>query len=332
MTSQPKVLWLTPDKPDNISVGRQRLASHLGNRGFNVVLRGTTVQTTIESLLEAGEYDVIVGTTRAGALAGAFISLVTRTPFVVDHVDPISQFEETNPKLAAVVRIAEAFAFRLSDFTLFVYDEERDRVARHAGRSAQTDLGVEYQRFANPAPETVERAGERLLEEGVDGRTAIYVGGLEPIYRIETMLEAFEYLEGWTLVILGDGSLSAKVRHAAAAVENVVFLGSVPHKDVPGYLQHADLGISLVDDQHTLKVLEYAAAGLSIVQLRGSADERLGGLAEFCESDPEDVARAVSEAAADTDELRAFAKEYGWDRIAGEYEDAILTALDSSPA
>jgi len=49
MTDQ-RVLWLTPDKPDNISVGRQRIADHLETRGFDVTLRGTTPRTVLRSL------------------------------------------------------------------------------------------------------------------------------------------------------------------------------------------------------------------------------------------------------------------------------------------
>jgi len=96
----PKVRWFTPDKPDNISVGRERIASHLRqNEGFNVDVVGTTLTTVRTAIRERDRYDVILGTTRAGAIAGTLIGRVTGKPVIVDHVDPIRQFRENNPSV-----------------------------------------------------------------------------------------------------------------------------------------------------------------------------------------------------------------------------------------
>ncbi len=47
------------------------------------------------------------------------------------------------------------------------------------------------------------------LEEkaGKGKNIAIYVGGLEPLYNVESMLDGIELLDNWTLVVLGTGSL-----------------------------------------------------------------------------------------------------------------------------
>lgn len=321
----PSVLWLTPDKPADISVGRQRIADHLSSEGVGVTVRGTTPKTVLRSLRERERYDVVVGTTRAGAIAGAFLKLATGTPLVVDHVDPIRQFEETNPRwLAEIVRRLENAAFRVADHVLYVYAEERARVNRLAS-ATKTDLGVEFDRFATPSPEALSRAESSLDADGAE-RVAIYVGGLEPIYRIRELLAAATALEddGWTLVVLGTGSLSDLVERTAATRENVVFPGTVPHEDVPGYLHAADVGVCLVDDPHTLKVLEYGAAGLPTVQVRGRAEDRFDGLVEFCDPTPEGIARAVERAAGtDPDPLRSFARGFDWAEIAETYKKVI---------
>lgn len=322
-----EVLWLTPDKPANISVGRRRIADHLSNDAVAVTLRGTTPKTLLRSLRDGRRYDVIVGTTRAGAVAGSLLKLATGTPLVVDHIDPIRQFEATNPRwLAALVRRLENAAFRLADHVLYVYPEEANRVTR-SGAATKTALGVEFDRFANPSPETVSRATETLRGYGAEN-VVIYVGGLEPIYNIRELLAAAPNLEGWTLVVLGTGSLSSLVERAAATHENVVFPGTVPHEDVPGYLHAADVGVCLVDDPHTLKVLEYGAAGLPTVQIRGRAEDRFDGLVEFCDATPDDIARAVARAAtadSKTRALRSFAREFDWSEIAETYKRAITT-------
>src|SRR5699024_5959214 len=157
--------------------------------------------------------------------------------------------------LSLAVRAAENLAFRLADHTLYVYDEERERVSRYAREMTKTDLGVSYERFANPDPDIVAAARDRFREAGIgeNERLAIYVGGLEPIYHVEELLAAMDRLDDWTLVVLGTGSLASAVKRVAGDRENIVFLGTVSHESIPGYLHVADVGVSLVDDPHTLK-------------------------------------------------------------------------------
>ncbi|WP_239641860.1 glycosyltransferase [Haloterrigena salina] len=141
------------------------------------------------------------------------------------------------------------------------------------------------------------------------------------------MAAATELDETWTLLVLGKGSLSDYVERAAASHENVVYPGTVPHEDIPGYLHAADVGVCLVDDPHMLKVLEYGAAGLPTVQVRGRAEERFDGLVEYCDTTPEGIARAI-ERASDSDRttaLQSFVREFDWADIADTYKKTITT-------
>ena len=122
----------------------------------------------------------------------------------------------------------------------------------------------------NPPTETIEAAETRLEALDLEEQVAIYVGGLEPIYHVDELLASVDCLDGWSLVVLGTGSLSGRVERTAERL-NVVFLGTLPHEQIPGYLHAADVEVCLVDDLHTLKVLEYGAAGLPVVQLVGRA-------------------------------------------------------------
>jgi glycosyltransferase involved in cell wall biosynthesis len=320
-----RVRWLTPDKPENVSVGRRRIAEHLGRAGIDVTLRGTTPRTVLESFRERGAYDALVGTTRAGAIAGAALATRTGTPLVVDHVDPIRQFGATHPRpLALAVRLAENAAFALAAHVLYVYPEEEPRVRRYAPRATRTDLGVEYERFAEPDPGAIERARERL-PPGCGDRIVVYVGGLEPLYNVETMLAASARLDGWSLVVAGTGSLEPAVKRVADG-RSVVFLGAIDHETVPGLLALADVGVSLVDDPHTLKVLEYGAAGLPVVQLHGHAETRFGDRLVYAESDAGDVATAIERAAGrDGRVLGSFVRRFDWATIAETYREVLET-------
>lgn len=328
-----RVLWLTPNKPEDISVGRERIASHLRARGFDIVLR-TADRTVLGDILHAdGPYDVVIGTTRAGAIAAVGVAKSTGVPLVVDHVDPIRQLEETMTwPVVCAVRHCEHFAFHQSAHTLYVYPEERERVRRYAPSATETDLGVEYDRFANPHPRVVQAAEDRLDRLELEDNVAIYVGGLEPIYHIRELVAGVDHLDDWSLVVLGSGSLEDIVTDAAATSSSIAYLGTVSHDRVPGYLHAADVGVSLVDDPHTLKVLEYGAARLPTVQLSGRAEEKFAGVVEFCNADPVSIADAIERAndAEDTvDGLQGLAREYSWERIAGEYATVLESVTES---
>ncbi|WP_336003199.1 glycosyltransferase [Halorientalis halophila] len=315
-----RVLWLTPDKPENISVGRARIAAHLRERDVDVTLRAGSPATLWELVTGDADYDAVVGTTRAGAIVGAAASVARGIPLVVDHVDPIRQFAETNSwPLAAAVKQLEHLAFRRSAHTLYVYPEEADRVERFAPAATRTDLGVEFERFAATDEQILDRARERLAEYDLRENLAVYVGGLEPIYHVRELVDAVGRLDDWSLLVLGSGSEADYVERAAASGD-VAFPGTVPHEDVSGYLHAADVGVSLVDDPNTLKVLEYGAAGLPTVQLAGRAESRLGDAVEYCEADPGSVAAAIERAhGRETESLREIAREYSWASIADDY-------------
>jgi len=316
-----RLLWLTPDKPEDISVGRRRIADHIKAAGHEVTLRGTTPRTALSALREARSHDVVVGTTRAGAFAGAVAATATGTPFVVDHVDPIRQFEETAASpIATAVRQLENIAFRFADHVLYVYPEEESRVARYATVHTKTDLGVEYDRFADPDPAVVERAGERLESLPLRENVVTYVGGLEPIYHVKELVDSISHLDEWSLVVAGAGSLTDYVCEAARLQDGVEFLGTVPHEDVPGYLHHADVGVSLVDDPYTLKVLEYGSAGIPVVQVAGRAENRFGEMVVYTDLDPRNVADAIRRAdRRDGTELQSFVGRFDWANIAKTY-------------
>jgi len=319
------VLWLTPDKPANISIGRQRIAAHLEQAGFDLTLRGTTGRAVLASLRERGQYDVVVGTTRAGAIAASLVAGLHGRPLVVDHVDPIRQLRETAswPVASAVERL-ENTAFRLADHVLYVYAEEADRVTRRAGMVTRTNLGVDIERFADPNEEAIADARQRL--DDVEDDVAVYVGGLEPIYAVEPLLASVEHLQDWTLVIAGAGSLEPVVDQAAAQTDSIRFLGTVTHETIPGLLALADVGVSLVDDPYTLKVLEYGASGLPVVQRAGRAESRFGDRVEYATADPASVADAIECAkAAGGGRLREFVAQFDWQRIAADYRSAIVT-------
>jgi len=326
MLGEVEVLWLTPDKPDNISVGRERISEHLESNGYNITLRGTTIKTILKSTHELNKYDIVIGTTRAGAVAAIWLKLIYRCPIIVDHIDPIRQFEKTHASwLSTLVRRMENLSFRVADRVLYVYKEEEDRINFFTENVRKTDLGVEADKFARPDSEMVYLAEDEIRDLNIEGKIAIYIGGLEPIYHIQELIAASSYLSSWSFLLIGDGSLREKVEEASIQSENIYYLGTIPHEQIPGYLKISDVGISLVDDPHTLKILEYGAAGLPVVQLAGRAESRFGDLLTYTERDPSQIAESIQSAEkhGPISDLHSFSTNFDWDRIADDYAETI---------
>lgn len=322
------ILWLRPDKPADISVGRHRVAEELDRRGHHVTVRNVTFGDVTGVLSESP--DVIIGTTRLGAFIAALHRVVRGTPFVVDHIDPISHLRRSRGQLVTkTVDYLERLSFRLADYVIVTYQEEYERVERYAPNVVRTSLGVDYELFASPPDQVVDDARAELeRSSALDSRILIYIGGLEPPYHIRELVEAIEHLDGWSLVVLGEGTERAFLEREGRTREDVHYLGTVPYESVPGYLHLADVGVSLVDDPNTLKVLEYGAAGLPAVQVRGAAEERFGDRVTYCTTDPEDIATAVAQAAvSEGTALDELASQHRWATIADDYEAAIDGAV-----
>lgn len=319
-----EILWLRPDKPENISVGRHRLGIELEARGHNVRIQNTTFGDFRKDLSD--DIDVIIGTTRLGAFVGTWKHIVSGTPLLVDHIDPISQLRRSRgPVTTWAVSQLEKGAFRIADHVMVVYEEELPRVRRHAASVTKTSLGVDYDRFSNPPSETIGTARTAVAEHvPEDGRVLLYVGGLEPPYRLQTAVDAMDHLDGWHFVVLGDGSQREWLEGVDANNEFVHYLGTVPYNDVPGYMHVADAGITLLDDANTLKILEYGAARLPVVHVKGEAEQVFDEMVTFCSLEPADVAQAVDQAHSNkTDRLAEFAKQRSWMSIADKYETVL---------
>lgn len=316
-----RILWLMPDKPENISTGRNRIADGLERRGHDVTRRTNRVRHGITQLTDW--HDVIIASSAAGGFAAPPAKL-QRIPMVMDHVDPISQMYRTaDYRTAKMAKLLQEVGFRLADGILYVYDEERERVAGRAPHVRQTNLGVDYQRFANP-PIPDGGAGE-VVSADVNPGFCVYIGGLEPIYNVELMVNAAIRFD-IPLVVAGVGSQQHIVEGAARCHDNIHYLGIVEHEHIPAVLSMAGAGVCLVDDPHTVKTLEYAAAGLPIVQIAGRAKAHLptDGV-YYPHKDWYSVGVAMRNAMDDTatPELRQFAQAHDYQQVIDDYETMI---------
>lgn len=324
------IIWLVPNKPENISTGRQRIADGLRERGFSVILtddRKTALRKTVSE-----KPDVLMTTTAAGGLVGP-PTKITGTKYVVDYVDPILQmYHSSNYVDARLATTLQHFAFTVADGILYVYEEESLRVNRFETPIQKTTLGVDYDKFANPVADSVRQANEVLQRctNRIPNDFAIYIGGLESIYNIDALIQSAED-HGFELVIAGTGEYSGLVSDAAVRSGNIHYLGVIEHELIPGLLSKANCGICLVDDPHTVKVLEYGAAGLPIVHLEGRAEPVLPNSGvHFTSDESDEIARTVDSAnkTTDTTQLQDYAQRHDYERVIDDYESVLETVCE----
>ena len=93
--------------------------------------------------------------------------------------------------------------------------------------------GVDVEHFRRPRPRPDDLPPPPV---------AVYVGSLhEARIDVELVAEAATTLPHLRIVLVGPDSLTDQSRRSLARLPNVALLGPRPYRDVPGYLQHADV-------------------------------------------------------------------------------------------
>jgi glycosyltransferase involved in cell wall biosynthesis len=335
--SRASVLWLRPPK-GKVSVRRERIAEHLRPRGFEVDLRDTTSGNLLSATaaLVRGEYDVLIGNVRAGLYAGYPMATATRTPFVADVSDPISDIDDLPAPLFRVLDSYESWILTRAKEAVYVPQVYRSAVEDgFEGRVAPN--AVDFEKFAHPDEDVVNQSADILATEGVDPNRpiALYVGVLSAGRNIETILEAAERVPEWQVVFVGEGEISMEVEQAAESEANVFWPGAFEHDLMPGFMTHATVGFCLVDIERPIKIAEYGAAGLPVLGIPGKLQAEFSD-EEICFVDPtpDAVATALSRLG-DAPErrqsyaaaLRADAREHSWSSVADVYEATIEARL-----
>lgn len=332
------VLWLRPTTGDNISVGRERIANQLEKKGVNVTILDSTGADALGATRAAlfGDYDVIVGTARAGLYIGYPLSLLSRSGFVADVADPIDQIADLPNLLFKFFCRYELEVLRRTTHRAVVYESSRQRLADQGISSTPVENGVDFDQFANPDPNVVQHTKSLLSKAGVDLRSpiAIYVGGLSTTYYLFDILEASRRCPDWQFVFLGEGPLEQELQAASERYNNVFYLGSFAYKLMPGFMSHALAGFCLVAIEQPLKVLEYGAAGLATIGMYGGLSDRFSDdQLLFIKPSPKTIVEALE--ALQTNEglvrqysknLQEEAKRHSWSDIAKIYYDLLKKA------
>jgi glycosyltransferase involved in cell wall biosynthesis len=203
--------------------------------------------------------------------------------------------------------------------------------------------GADVERFQPPS-RSVRRAAQPYV---------VFVGVLASWQGVDVALDATK-VPAWPphvcLVIAGDGRERGRVAAEATANPRIRWLGTIPYEDTTALVSESLAALVPVADGprarfglSPLKLFEAMACGVPVVvsDLPGLGDtvrQHDCGMT-FTASDPEALARAVSELAQDPVRASkmgsrgraAAVSSYSWDARAGDTEDILLIAARRHP-
>lgn len=338
-----KGLWLRPSVGDNISLRRTRIAEELAERGIHIDIQDAGGLDAVTAVRRAitGDYDVILGNVRVGLYLGFPLAKLLRKPFIGTVSDPIDQIEDLPGPLFRFFEWYEWQALARADGCSFVYQSSFEEAERRGIEGRKLPNAVNYEMFADPDSEAVDRSRSILESDGVDldKPVGIYLGGLiEDRYSLEAIVDAAGQCPDWEIVFVGDGPDRDIVETGVETYDNVYYPGAFEYDLMPGFLSHAEVGFCIMDAEQPLKIGEYGAAGLAVITREGELSDRFGEDALYVAPPTGDgVATALQEIGGDTERRQRYAetlresiKSVQWSDVADEYAEMIRAAVDGS--
>ena len=180
------------------------------------------------------------------------------------------------------------------------------------------------------------------------GKRYMYAGTLEAVTGIDILLEAFTQLKekDIRLYISGKGSYESLVRQAAIKDERIIFLGCIPYLEYLNELKNADvlvnprnMNLPENDNNFPSKIMEYLAAGKTIVSTRFPGWERFSDYIFFTESSVTEIKDCMLKAASDDSQIRnkrnrQLAEKFIWEnqikKITRKLEETNYASSDRS--
>ncbi|HSB33186.1 MAG TPA: glycosyltransferase [Nitrospirota bacterium] len=182
--------------------------------------------------------------------------------------------------------------------------------------------GVDFDFFRNSEPPLPKEY------ETIPGPRVLYVGTIAEWFDMDLLQSAASALLDHSFILIGEPHVNLS---ALTRMKNVFLLGGRPYKDIPAYMNHADIGIipfkksKLVDAINPVKLYEYFACGLPVVATAWKTLEDIKSPALLASSAEEFVAllrRGLAERERNKQEYLAFSRTHSWER---RFQDILST-------
>jgi glycosyltransferase involved in cell wall biosynthesis len=229
-----------------------------------------------------------------------------------------------------IIVVSRAFIRPIADSGI-----DRSKIAFHPN-----GIDLEFYTLDSEEPEVLELLDDRF--------TVSYVGTIGRTHGLSVVLDVAPKLPEVQFVLVGEGAEREKLQQQATNLENVVFTGRRPKKEVPYILQNSDVALVHLKPREVFKtvipskLLEAMAARLPVILgVRGESKRILStanaGVA-VTPGDPDELAQTVKRLQQNDEEREQFGENgqkyvvenFNWDLIAEEYLSTITGTRYSS--
>lgn len=301
-----------------------------------------------DHLLALGRYSLVVAHDVPVFPLSAALATTWRAPLICDLHEIFPEQDEhfTSDAARQYWRRVEAVGMAASAGIMCVNDAVADYVRSRYAPSAPVAVvhnSVPFvQREALGSP-----ALRDLYPIPADRRVMVFAGSMRPYANLETVIAGFGRagLEGWSLALLGDGPLKARLASLTTrlGLDGRVFLGArAAERDLVSVISSADFGLlpyEAIGINHEIatpnKLFEYIQARVPIASSRLPMIERIvggagiGGFVDYSSPDAtaHDLARFVGETlpGVTPEDLDAAAHRFSWERE----EQAVLELVEA---
>ncbi|MEM2970747.1 MAG: glycosyltransferase, partial [Candidatus Bathyarchaeia archaeon] len=269
--------------------------------------------------------DIIVGEGFLGGFAGAVLKRALGKPFVYDYIDPYTELAGQGP--LGVYAFIERKLPQLADLTVCVSYYLKEK-AKFFG-SKRTEL------IPNGFDPNWLSLSIKPHKISLEKRKKVLFVGQIGMSRI--LLESAFYLSPEVLlVILGSGIEEKQIMNfvkTSGLEKRVLFLGYVPHDNVPSLITSSDICVDTSGVETSLKLIEYGVFGKPVIALEGPVTRRFVKDQEIAVSqrNPKDIANTImrllhniADAKNMGENLRKkIINEYRWDVLAEKYTSVL---------
>ncbi|MDL1910254.1 glycosyltransferase family 4 protein [Chloroflexi bacterium CFX6] len=238
--------------------------------------------SSVWTALQVREVDLILGTTPPifQAVSAWFVAWIRRVPFLLEVRDLWPEFGVSmgvlkNPIVIALARWLEKFLYARATHILVNSPAYKDyMIAKGVPETKVTYIayGTDVDMFNPQVDGSSIRAGLGLRNKFV----VLYAGALGQANDIDTILRAAQRLSGEDnvrFVLFGDGKERPRLEAESKrmGLNNVIFAGVRPKKEMPRVVASADVCLAILQDipmfrtTYPNKVFDYMAAGRATV-------------------------------------------------------------------
>jgi len=238
--------------------------------------------SSVWTALLVKDVDLVMGTTPPifQAVSAWFVALISRKPFLLEVRDLWPEFGVgmgvlTNPIIIGLARWLEGFLYARATHILVNSPAYKTYIVEKRVPEKKVTFipyGTDVEMF-NPNVDGMRVRRELDLE---DKFLVVYAGALGAANDIYTLLRAAERLRGEQhirFVLFGDGKERVKLEKLSRAqkLDNVIFAGVHPKKEMPSVLASSDVCLAILQNiemfrtTYPNKVFDYMAAGRATV-------------------------------------------------------------------